>query len=195
MAYGFSVFWLPLSRAIGVVRPDPADWKIATLGWIYTLFFVFLGSSARCSAPGWSAVRARRAWSRRSAGVADSLSALGIYLHQIWLLWLGSGVIGGCGLGLGCISPVSALIKWFPDRRQDGHRACDHGIRRRRVDRDAARRCTHAPFRHAGVSGRVADVRVLRRDLFRGDDRRGELPASACRMVAARLWTPSLSRW
>jgi MFS family permease len=45
------------------------------------------------------------------------LSALGIRLHQVWLLWLGSGVIGGCGRGLGYISPVSTLIKWFPDRR------------------------------------------------------------------------------
>ena len=38
-------------------------------------------------------------------------------VHQLWLLWLGSGVIGGVGLGLGYISPVSTLIKWFPDRR------------------------------------------------------------------------------
>jgi MFS family permease len=45
------------------------------------------------------------------------ISAAGIRLHQIWLLWLGSGVLGGCGLGLGYISPVSTLIKWFPDRR------------------------------------------------------------------------------
>ena len=44
-------------------------------------------------------------------------SAVGVYLHQIWMLWLGSGVIGGIGLGLGYISPVSTLIKWFPDRR------------------------------------------------------------------------------
>jgi MFS family permease len=43
--------------------------------------------------------------------------AIGIYTHQLWLLWLGSGVIGGIGLGLGYISPVSTLIKWFPDRR------------------------------------------------------------------------------
>jgi MFS family permease len=45
------------------------------------------------------------------------ISAIGIYMHQIWLMWLGSGVIGGIGLGLGYISPVSTLIKWFPDRR------------------------------------------------------------------------------
>ena len=45
------------------------------------------------------------------------ISAFGVYLHQMWMLWLGSGVIGGIGLGLGYISPVSTLIKWFPDRR------------------------------------------------------------------------------
>jgi MFS family permease len=134
MAYGFSVFWLPLSRAVGITQPVPCpadmsfleqmvatscDWKISTLQWMYTLFFVFLGSSA--------AVFGR--WLEhagpRKAGVVAAfcwaggflISALGIHLHQIWLLWLGSGVIGGCGLGLGYISPVSTLIKWFPDRR------------------------------------------------------------------------------
>ena len=45
------------------------------------------------------------------------ISALGVYLHQLWIIWLGSGVIGGIGLGLGYISPVSTLVKWFPDRR------------------------------------------------------------------------------
>jgi MFS family permease len=45
------------------------------------------------------------------------ISAFGIYIHQMWLMWLGAGVIGGIGLGLGYISPVSTLIKWFPDRR------------------------------------------------------------------------------
>ena len=119
MAYGFSVFWLPLSRAVGITASSPEDWKISTLGWMYTLFFVMLGSSAAIFGP----------WVEREgprkAGVVAALcwgggffvSALGIWLHQVWLLWLGSGVIGGCGLGLGYISPVSTLIKWFPDRR------------------------------------------------------------------------------
>jgi len=44
------------------------------------------------------------------------VSAVGIHFHQIWLLYLGYGVLGGCGLGIGYISPVSTLIKWFPDR-------------------------------------------------------------------------------
>ena len=134
MAYGFSVFWLPLSRAIGITEPVPCpqhtsffellsvgdcDWKISTLGWMYTLFFVFLGSSAAVFGA-W----VERVGPRKTGFVAAIcwssgffISALGVYHHQIWLLWLGSGVIGGCGLGLGYISPVGTLIKWFPDRR------------------------------------------------------------------------------
>ena len=134
MAYGFSVFWLPLSKALGIkdaVKCGPevgffaeifstsCDWKISTLGWMYTLFFVLLGSSAAIWG-GWL----ERAGPRK-AGVVSAccwcggmlISALGIYLHQFWLMLLGSGVIGGIGLGLGYISPVSTLIKWFPDRR------------------------------------------------------------------------------
>jgi MFS family permease len=134
MAYGFSVFWLPLSRALGITRPIPCpadlhflervfttscDWSVSMLGWMYTLFFVFLGGSAAVFGP-W----VERAGPRKAGVVAAccwggglALSALGVYVHQIWLLWLGSGVIGGIGLGLGYISPVSTLIKWFPDRR------------------------------------------------------------------------------
>ena len=134
MAYGFSVFWLPLSKALGLkeaIKCGPeigffqelfittCDWKIATLGWMYTLFFVFLGLSAALWG-GWLEHAGPR-----KAGVVSAvcwcggmvLSAFGIYLHQFWLMILGSGVIGGVGLGLGYISPVSTLIKWFPDRR------------------------------------------------------------------------------
>ena len=133
MAYGFSVFWLPLSRAIGITAPKvcadmslaqelfttTCDWKVASLGWMYTLFFVVLGVSAALWG-GWL----ERAGPRKAGVVAAccwggglALGALGIYMHQLWILWLGSGVIGGIGLGLGYISPVSTLVKWFPDRR------------------------------------------------------------------------------
>ena len=134
MAYGFSVFWLPLSRAVGLKQPiacapdmsffgrvfaTTCDWKISELGWMYTLFFVFLGVSA-ATWGGWL----ERAGPRKAGFVAAvcwcgglAFSAVGVYLHQIWMLWLGSGIIGGVGLGLGYISPVSTLIKWFPDRR------------------------------------------------------------------------------
>jgi MFS family permease len=86
---------------------------------MYTLFFVFLGGSAAI----WGGWLERSG--PRKAGVVSAicwcggmlLSAVGVYLHQFWLMLLGSGVIGGIGLGLGYISPVSTLIKWFPDRR------------------------------------------------------------------------------
>jgi len=119
MAYGFSVFWLPLSRAIGIDHAAPDDWKISTLGWMFTLFFVFLGSSAAVFGRWLERVGPRRAGVVAACcwGGGFFISALGIVVHQIALLWIGSGVIGGCGLGLGYISPVSTLIKWFPDRR------------------------------------------------------------------------------
>jgi len=133
MAYGFSVFWLPLSRALGVTQakacPDitllaelfttTCDWRIASMGWMYTLFFVLLGVSAAIWG-GWL----ERVGPRKAGVVAACcwsggliLGALGVYVHQLWLMWLGAGVIGGIGLGLGYISPVSTLVKWFPDRR------------------------------------------------------------------------------
>src|SRR5690606_36936025 len=133
MAYGFSVFWLPLSRAIGidapVVCPDisfperivstTCDWPISMLGWTYTLFFVFLGSSAavfghwlETAGPRKAGVVAALCW---SGGLL--VSALGVDRRKIWRLWLGSSVIGGIGLGLGYITPVSTLIKWLPDKR------------------------------------------------------------------------------
>ncbi len=134
MAYGFSVFWLPLSKAIGIktamtcpkdvgffaqLTATTCDWQVSTLGWMYTLFFVILGCSAALWG-GWlehvgprkAGVVAACCW---AGGMA--ISALGIQQHQFWIMLLGSGVIGGVGLGLGYISPVSTLIKWFPDKR------------------------------------------------------------------------------
>lgn len=133
MAYGFSVFWLPLSRSIGIEQSvacadlnlitalftTSCDWRVSDLGWIYTLFFVLLG----CSAAIWGGWLERAG--PRKAGLVSALcwcggmviAAIGIMTHQLWLMWLGAGVIGGIGLGLGYISPVSTLIKWFPDRR------------------------------------------------------------------------------
>src|ERR1700688_1317242 len=133
MADGFSVFWLPLSRAIGLTAaktcPDITlaqelvsttwHWRISRMGWMFTLFFVFLGVSAAI----WGGWLERVG--PRKAGVVAALcwggglliGAFGVYVHQLWIMWLGAGVIGGVGLGLGYISPVSTLIKWFPDHR------------------------------------------------------------------------------
>jgi MFS family permease len=133
MAYGFSVFWLPLSRALGVAKPvvckgmtlgqaltsASCDWRVGDLTWTYSLFFVVLGSAAAIWG-GWL----ERAGPRKAGVVAAfcwaggmAIGAVGVIVHQLWLLWLGAGLIGGVGLGLGYIAPVSTLIKWFPDRR------------------------------------------------------------------------------
>ena len=133
MAYGFSVFWLPLSRAVGITQPNACpdvgffgalfsttcDWKVSDLGWMYTLFFVVLGSSAALWG-GWL----EKAGPRKAGVVAACcwcggllIGAAGVATHQLWMLLVGPGIIGGVGLGLGYISPVSTLIKWFPDRR------------------------------------------------------------------------------
>lgn len=134
MAYGFSVFWLPLTRAIGITSSvacpkdmgffsemvaTNCDWKISSLVIMFQLFFIFLGIAAALLG-GWL----EHAGPRKAGFVAAVcwcgglvVSSLGVYVHQIWLMWLGAGVIGGVGLGLGYISPVSTLIKWFPDRR------------------------------------------------------------------------------
>ena len=163
MAYGFSVFWLPLSKLLpgaplcskdpsaldnfwvqlvngltgadthsiryvvmkalfggaGEMTLSTCNWDVSALGWIYTLFFVFLGSAAALWG-GWlehvgprkAAVVSALCW---CGGMA--VSTIGVATHQLWIMVLGLGVIGGIGLGLGYISPVSTLIKWFPDRR------------------------------------------------------------------------------
>jgi MFS family permease len=145
MAYGFSVFWKPLGNALMDAAGNPVaacaagattfgeklsgtaralfatdcNWTQFDLGWMFTLFFVLLGCSAAIFG-GWL----EREGPRKTGFVSAILwaggllvSAYGIYIHQLWLLWLGSGVIGGIGLGLAYISPVSTLIKWFPDHR------------------------------------------------------------------------------
>jgi MFS family permease len=133
MAYGFSVFWLPMSKLLAA--PDAAcpkssswttdlfttgcNWSVASVTFTFTLFIVVLGLAAAFWG-GWL----ERAGPRK-AGVVSALcwcgglalGALGVYQHQLWIVWLGTGVLGGIGLGLGYISPVSTLIKWFPDRR------------------------------------------------------------------------------
>jgi MFS family permease len=117
-AYAFSTFNLPLTRLIGITSSAPGDWTLAQLGWVFSIAIVFLGVSAALFGR-W----VERAGPRKAMFIAACcfgggflISAAGIHLHRIWLLYVGYGVFGGCGLGIGYISPVSTLIKWFPDR-------------------------------------------------------------------------------
>ncbi len=118
-AYAFSVFNNPLSRIIGITASAPDDWKLTTLGWIFSLAIVLLGLSAAFGGKWLEKVGPRLTMFVAACcfGGGFLVSALGVSLHQIWLVYLGYGVLGGIGLGLGYVSPVSTLIKWFPDRR------------------------------------------------------------------------------
>ncbi len=117
-AYAFSVFNLPLTKLIGITESAPQDWTLTELGWIFSLAIVFLGLSAAFTGTWLDRVGPRKAMFTAALcfGGGFLISALGIYLHQLWIIYLGYGVIGGCGLGIGYISPVKTLITWFPDR-------------------------------------------------------------------------------
>jgi MFS family permease len=117
-AYAFSVFNLPMTKLIGITRSAPGDWKLTELGWIFSLAIFFLGVSAAVMGRWVEEGGPRRAMVSAALCWAGGflVSAAGVWAHNIWLIYLGYGVLGGCGLGIGYISPVSTLIKWFPDR-------------------------------------------------------------------------------
>jgi len=116
--YAFSVFNLPLSRLIGRTESAPGDWPLTTIGWIFSVAIVFLGLSAFTFGRWLEDAGPRKAMFASAAcfGSGFLVASLGVALHQIWIVYLGYGVLGGIGLGLGYISPVSTLIRWFPDR-------------------------------------------------------------------------------
>ena len=117
-AYAFSVFNLPMTKLIGISQSAPNDWNIPELGWIFSIAIFFLGTSAAVFGRWVEEGGPRRAMFTAALCWAGGflVSAIGVYVHTLWLVYLGYGVLGGCGLGIGYISPVSTLIKWFPDR-------------------------------------------------------------------------------
>ena len=117
-AYAFSVFNLPMSKLLGITQSTPDDWKLTDLGWIFSIAIFVLGTSAALFGRWVEEGGPRRAMFTAALcwGAGFLISAAGIYIHNIWVVYFGYGVVGGCGLGIGYISPVSTLIKWFPDR-------------------------------------------------------------------------------
>ena len=130
MAYGFSVFWLPMSKLvpgagachagfIAELTATTCNWTVADVTHIFETFIAMLGLSAALWG-GWL----ERAGPRKAGLIAALcwgggliIGGYGVSIHQLWLVFMGCGLIGGVGQGLGYITPVSTLIKWFPDRR------------------------------------------------------------------------------
>ncbi|MFT5426511.1 MAG: MFS family permease [Gammaproteobacteria bacterium] len=117
--YAWSLFNPALIKRVGVVTGAADDWSLKSVVWVFTVAIVFLGLSAAIAGkwlekvgPRMVGVVAAFCW-----GGGFIIGGIGIVTGQLWLLYLGYGVLGGCGLGLGYVSPVSTLIRWFPDRR------------------------------------------------------------------------------
>ena len=117
--YAWSIFNPPLMKELGVAASAAGDWTLSSVVWIFSVAIVFLGLAAALAGkwledvgPRCVGVTAAFLW-----GGGFIIGSLGIITHQLWLIYLGYGVIGGCGLGLGYVSPVATLIRWFPDRR------------------------------------------------------------------------------
>lgn len=113
--YAFSVFKNPLLAMHGA---DGSAWNLKEIGYIFSIAIAFLGISAAVFGAWLERAGPRRAmfYAAICFGTGFLIAAAGVQLHLLALLYLGYGVVGGIGLGLGYISPVSTLIKWFPDR-------------------------------------------------------------------------------
>jgi MFS family permease len=116
--YAFSVFKIPLTQQIGITKSAPGDWHQSQVAWIFSLAIVMLGLSAALFGKWLETAGPRKAMFISACCFAAGffISDLGVATHSLWLLYGGYGILGGIGLGLGYISPVSTLIKWFPDR-------------------------------------------------------------------------------
>jgi MFS family permease len=117
-AYAFSVFNLPMTKLLGITQSTPDDWTIPQLGWIFSIAIFALGFSAAIFGRWVEEGGPRRAMFTAALcwAIGFLISAFGVYIHNIWVIYFGYGLVGGIGLGIGYISPVSTLIKWFPDR-------------------------------------------------------------------------------
>jgi MFS family permease len=130
MAYGFSVFWLPMGKLVpgealcgggflSELTATTCNWSTPSVTHIFETFIAVLGVSAALFG-GW----VERAGPRKSGFIAALcwggglvIGGYGVAIHQLWVVFLGAGLVGGIGQGLGYITPVSTLIRWFPDRR------------------------------------------------------------------------------
>ncbi|MEM6370918.1 MAG: OFA family MFS transporter [Myxococcota bacterium] len=117
--YAWSLFNPALTKRVGVVASASQDWSLSNVVWVFTVAIVVLGLSASFLGKWLERVGPRLVGLVSAAcwGGGFVLGGLGIITGQLWLLYLGYGVIGGIGLGAGYITPVSTLVRWFPDRR------------------------------------------------------------------------------
>lgn len=117
--YAWSIFNPPLVKQLGVVASAADDWSLGSVVWIFSTAIVFLGLAAAIGGKWLEEVGPRMVGFLAACcwGGGFLIGGMGITTGQLWLVYLGYGAIGGCGLGLAYVTPVSTLIRWFPDRR------------------------------------------------------------------------------
>eukprot|EP00049_Salpingoeca_infusionum_P011325 m.195798 g.195798 ORF g.195798 m.195798 type:complete len:648 (+) comp14899_c1_seq5:2470-4413(+) len=117
--YAWSLLNSGLTREIGVVAPTAGDWGLSDCVPVFSTICVFHGLSAAVVGKWQERVGARHAGTigALTFGGGFVLGSLGVYLHNLPLLYGGFGVISGIGVGLAYVPPVSTLIRWFPDKR------------------------------------------------------------------------------
>ena len=118
-AYAWSIYNPALTRSLGVVASSGSDWTLGQVVITFTIAIAGLGLSAAFAGRWLEEVGPRVVGFVAACcwGGGYIIGGIGILTQQIALLYIGYGVIGGCGLGLGYVSPVSTLLRWFPDRR------------------------------------------------------------------------------
>jgi MFS family permease len=116
--YSYSVFKLPLTQVLGVTHHAPGDWTQEQVAVMFSIAIAVLGLSTAAFGRWLERAGPRMAMfvSAICFGGGFLISALGVHFHQLWLIYLGYGVVGGIGLGLGYLAPVATLVRWFPDR-------------------------------------------------------------------------------
>lgn len=109
--YAWSWFQKPLTEGYG--------WSNAQVAWAFSLAIGFLGLAAAAGGVALPRFGPRTLAMAGSLlfGAGHLLAALALHLHSLPLLWLGYGVVGGIGLGLGYVTPVATAARWFPDRK------------------------------------------------------------------------------
>jgi len=113
--YAFSVFVNPL---LAYKAADGSVWTHKEVGYIFSFAIAILGISAAVFGKWLETAGPRKAMfvAATCFGLGFVIAAFGAYIHSLAIIYIGYGLVGGIGLGLGYISPVSTLIKWFPDR-------------------------------------------------------------------------------
>jgi MFS family permease len=110
--------WSTFNRPIQEILPGQ-PWWFSPPYTTFTTALALLGLSAAFGGP-WVERRGPRAAATAAAlffGSGLVVGGAGLALAQAWLVFLGMGIVSGIGCGLGYISPVSTLVRWFPDRR------------------------------------------------------------------------------